>query len=164
MLYCKSSPHATTNTQPTNWAPIELDRPVVAAKWPKVHILDKNGKKILFREEQIFWYPHIKDHRGTSFALFFWSGIAQNGPILGRNWPKLPILGQTCPFLCRKSFFGGEGAKLLVPPYHRANKTPLSCWKHWPRKWTILTPKNLIFGTKRQYFGTEIFVNRVYHQ
>ena len=56
---------ATTNTQPTNWAPIELDRPVVAAKWPKVHILDKNGKKILFREEQIFWYPHIKDHRGT---------------------------------------------------------------------------------------------------
>ena len=95
------SPRATTTNQPTNRAPNELARPLYAQEsifW------GKNGRFLAKRpnyvgREQKFWYPQSKNHWLTLFALFYWLGIAPNGPCR-------PICGQiddNCIFWAKNS-------------------------------------------------------------
>ena len=46
-----------------------------------------------------------ENHLGTSFALFYWSGMASNGSgsqNLAQNDQKMLVLGHIWPFLCQK--------------------------------------------------------------
>ena len=149
----------TSNRQGTNWA--GRQESIFWAKHPN-H----------FRSEQKFRYPYIRKppspgaqckieftyadwnvglklHRapGTSFALFFWSGRAPNGPkwtILGQSDQKYIFLAKFGRFWAKiPSFVGREATFLYLhirkPPRHLVHIV----------FWSVMASS----GPKRQYLA-----------
>ena len=112
------SPRATTTNQPTNGAPNEPARP--GSKWPKMHILDQIwsflGKKTLILTGEIkSFVTHITENPPRHLVcIVFWSGMGRNGPkmpIIGPKWPEMHILDQIWPFWAKSPNSSGRKQK-----------------------------------------------------
>ena len=137
------------------------------------------GKNGCFRAKHPYYFgrEHISEnHLGTSFALFFWSGMATNGserPISDPKWPRMHIFGQIWPFLGLNLNFLEREQKLWYSHSRTLTRhlVPNVFWSGIAPKWTrnanistkmekiSFVTKILIFKGGSKIFGTLISAN-----
>ena len=100
--------------------------PLPPTRQPNGHFWAK--RSYYLGREQKFWYSHIRKPPWNLVRIVFfgqtWHQLDQKGQYLAKNDQKCIFWAKFCRFWAKILFFFGEGAKVLVFTYQKANQAP----------------------------------------